>query len=1269
MTDAPEPQFLTYDETYLAFMNRTLSPGHATGPTSFWDWANANETRPALNYSLADFHGFRHIGKGSDTKTIFFNIVDALSSSYISSSLQSVISILDEMGVATTTTRPAVPEGLQPADVFYTVNVRVDVMEDGNGSTIPFTNGGHYVDGVFVPPEEWSGANIIIDVYSSYGASTLLHEVLHAIGQGHTYCHGIDFEYGTEPDASLYLPGEASHHEHASNMRYTAGHTNQSVLPASLELLWRTIGLIPDAIHAENTTHTFDSGLFRENIVDTDGIDTLVVGDARYYDKSLVFPPQVFGHIINMGLNGVSFLNYGEASYASLLTIMGQIELPNGADVFTGSVIENLVSGDGHDTIWGNHVANDITAGDGNNLVYGLDGNDTLRSGQNNDEVYGGLGNDLFVSGSGVDSLYGGEDTDIFQVHSNLLEEGAWFDGGNDGSIDTVHVFGGSSITLDGDTLNGTHLVSIERLVLDWSSNEGVVDDVTRLTRGTQGLLVEMGLGSDTWSGGLTDDTVDGGGSSYTDTLQLAVVSDTVLFTGLSNKWSTPENLSTVSLTTTGFEIVQITGPVGVFQAQMANPASFPATAMTITFTDVDVEAGERVSLLCQGGQRLWIDGRGVDGTTTMRAAASSAAGMAPTGATWTVEAVGAITGGSSDDMILGGLGQTLHGGSGNDTLDLRLASEASGGAGADTFRWLPTSASTPLLQTITDAVAPPPYPNNPTSAQLTAWRAQVAGADSLVVTGLAAMGDLVWSDVGAGAVGEGSGAGALLTHTPTGRQLLVEGLTAAVAQTLLTGGLVGDWVGTAWADSPTAGGFTDNTRAFGLGGNDALSTDGGNVALYGGAGNDTLSNTGRSGALDNATLFGGAGNDSFLTSDNKFWASTTISYADLVGPVSGGIGGANGVVMGSNRTVTQDGWGGTDTLDLNFSVGNNKVVGSQFNDSMATISHGLNRISSMRLEGGDGNDTLLASGYNDQLYGGNGNDELSSASGERTGNFSLYGDTGDDKLWARGNASNDHLYGGSGNDRLSGISGGGDRLFGGSGNDLLITGSGSAYNMDTLDGGAGSDVVALISSSGSFGRTATINGFTPGVASDPSSTGDVWVVNADAAARYVHTNASVQDFARVVQVGADVHVGKTAAGAGETIAVFKGVLRADVVAAFGGVQSNIDAYWLARLGAASGGVSADGVSWNGESALGGDGLSMAGGGPNGGDQGFYTLPDGDDAAPVQSGLDRAEWLEMEAQAHEDLLAGLNASGTTEFLFKDPTWTWIDAALPTSDPA
>jgi hypothetical protein len=52
---------------------------------------------------------------------------------------------------------------------------------------------------------------------------------------------------------------------------------------------------------------------------------------------------------------------------------------------------------------------------------------------------------------------------------------------------------------------------------------------------------------------------------------------------------------------------------------------------------------------------------------------------------------------------------------------------------------------------------------------------------------------------------------------------------------------------------------------------------------------------------------------------------------------------------------------------------------------------------------------------------------------------------------------------------------------------------------------------------------------------------------------------------------------------------------------------------------------------------------------------------------PGSNVLDRAEWLEMDAQAHEDLLAGLNALGTTAFLFEDPTWAWVDMTWPMLD--
>jgi Ca2+-binding RTX toxin-like protein len=726
---------------------------------------------------------------------------------------------------------------------------------------------------------------------------------------------------------------------------------------------------------------------------------------------------------------------------------------------------------------------------------------------------------------------------------------------------------------------------------------------------------------------------VDGG--SGTDTFKVSSVGQTLVYQGSSpgqgpgvwGRWTMPDGPASVELFTTGFEVIEVTGDASTLVGSFA----VPSQAMRFAFEAEGVHLDLSTTL---PAQRLFIDGRGMGTggaapgtpTTTVQALSVSGTSMAGTGLAWTVEGVVRLTGGAGADVLTAGQGQEIVGGAGNDRLVLALGDAAEGGAGADEFFWSPLASTTPLVQTIRDG-------------EVGQDMVLVRRAGSTYVDGA----QLVWADeVDAG----GAVVGARATHTPTGRVLVFEGMTVAEAKTLVVVERAGDWFGTPGNDAPGVGGFADTTRAFGLGGNDTMTTDGGNVTLYGGAGDDRLSNTGRLlGNPDTAVLFGGAGNDTFLTSADRYTSATTVSYGDLLNPVVNGIGGADGVVLGNNRVVVQDGFGGRDTISLDFSDGSNRVIGSRFNDSMSTIHHSAKSTSSMRIDGGNGDDTLLAGGYADGLYGGNGNDQMSAASGSTNGLHDLFGGEGDDLLWSRGGTGTDDLHGDGGNDRLSGLVGGRDNLFGGSGNDLLITGNGSIQNQDTLNGGAGSDVIAFVSNNGAFGQRATVNGFTPGVADDPLSTGDVWVVNADAAARFVHTNATTPDFSKVVQVGANVHIG--------TIAVFVNTTRADVIAAFGGVQSNVDAYWLARTGAAGGGVSADG-----ESALGGDGAANGDGDPVGVGPDPTTLPD--DGAPwLLGGFERSEWLEMEAQAEADLLALLNGPGSTEFLFEDPTQAWV----------
>lgn len=114
---------------------------------------------------------------------------------------------------------------------------------------------------------------------------------------------------------------------------------------------------------------------------------------------------------------------------------------------------------------------------------------------------------------------------------------------------------------------------------------------------------------------------------------------------------------------------------------------------------------------------------------------------------------------------------------------------------------------------------------------------------------------------------------------------------------------------------------------------------------------------------------------------------------------------------------------------------------------------------STPRLEGGDGDDSLIAGDGNDKMTGGGGHDTIRGGGGNDT----LLGGSGNDLV--DGGEGNDLIDGGEGNDTMIGWSGN-DTMAGGNGHDSLDGGDGhdvlrgDAGN-DTISGGAGKDTLA----------------------------------------------------------------------------------------------------------------------------------------------------------------------------------------------------------------
>lgn len=235
-----------------------------------------------------------------------------------------------------------------------------------------------------------------------------------------------------------------------------------------------------------------------------------------------------------------------------------------------------------------------------------------------------------------------------------------------------------------------------------------------------------------------------------------------------------------------------------------------------------------------------------------------------------------------------------------------------------------------------------------------------------------------------------------------------------------------------------------DNLLAI-RGGDDRLEAGNGNDYADGGAGNDTLL-----GDAGNDFLVGGAGNDTLL-------------------------GGAGSDIF--------EGGDDNDRLYSNIEV-----------DTAAAIAQGRSQTGTMQkgdwLNGGKGDDALIAGADDDALFGGAGDDLLVGGAGDDV----LDGDddfTAGDSSWtitspAYGNffesnfgliynnnpvigftGGSDVLYGGAGNDRLYGVMGN-DLLYGEDGSDILAGDDGD----DILFGGAGNDILT-----GDYGRSTYVTG------------------------------------------------------------------------------------------------------------------------------------------------------------------------------------------------
>lgn len=178
--------------------------------------------------------------------------------------------------------------------------------------------------------------------------------------------------------------------------------------------------------------------------------------------------------------------------------------------------LENLLLGNGDNSVEGSSVDNRIMGASGDDYIHGRAGNDYLTGAGGNDTIHGGAGNDFIGGGDGDDQLFswGGTDTINGFTGNDLIGSAGFgvFDGG--AGNDTLRAGGGLTETLIGGA--GIDLVEVTSAVGNYVLNlaTGATQHATESFTGFEN--ARMGSGNDRVTGTAVANLIEGGGGSDT---------------------------------------------------------------------------------------------------------------------------------------------------------------------------------------------------------------------------------------------------------------------------------------------------------------------------------------------------------------------------------------------------------------------------------------------------------------------------------------------------------------------------------------------------------------------------------------------------------------------------------------------------------------------------------------------------------------------------------------------------------------------------------
>lgn len=645
-------------------------------------------------------------------------------------------------------------------------------------------------------------------------------------------------------------------------------------------------------------------------------------------------------------------------------------------------------------------------------------------------------------------------------------------------SFDSLNGAAGTDIlsaAMTGGTVSPT-LTAVETLI---------ISNTAASTAATLDLVNSSGY-TTLENNGSTSDLTFANVSSAAGTFNVTNVDAKSTTFGLTTAASTGATTSTVNLSNvTGASTVAIAG----VETLTLNSAGASANVLG-TLTDSSL-----TTLKVTGSQQLTVTNALPLTTTTVDASAATG----KVAVTLAAALNATVTGGSANDTLTVSAvtnNVSVNGGAGNDTIvggsNLTATDTIDGGEGtAD--RLSTTIAQANAL----DAATPTTY-NITNIEQLTIsdlWSGSTT-ANSLLTVANIATGINTVNLAATSTTTELTTTGAVSITGPTGSFAVNLGGALISNAAVLGQALTVTDTGVATTDSVTL----TNLALGGTAATDALNVFNAKNLTSTGYENVTI-NTGAASTDTEAQTIGTL----TITPDVTAGALTTATSLTLTGANSVAI---TSLATTSTGTMTVDASAmtaqatGTSTFTISGTtagtLGKFNITGTGGEDSITLGAF------SATVSGGLGNDTITTGSAASSVSGGDGADNITGGSGNDT----LLGGDGNDTI-DTGNGAN-KADGGAGADTITaGI--GADSILGGEGNDRIVM-AGNLTNSDTVDGGAGTDTLAISSSPTATGfanvsnieiialtGTATLSNVISGITTfDLTDTGDQTLTLAD---------------------------------------------------------------------------------------------------------------------------------------------------------------------------